>query len=220
MSNGAAPDGASDATPREEALHAAPNQAQRLPDDESRVMAAFLSELAERGWRDTTLLGVAGRAAMGIADLYPRFADKPALVDAFLRSTDRAMLAFDEADLEGQGHRERLFDILMRRLDVLVPHRAAAREIGRAALRDPRLALVMRHGLLRAMGWAIQAAGLDRSGLRGALRIRAVGQAYLRAMRVWYDDDDQSSRTMAELDRRLVAIDRLLGAPRGEAPGA
>ena len=50
---------------------------------------------------------------------------------------DREVLAGIDADMAEEPPRERLFDVLMRRLELLAPHKAAVRSLLRSALRNP-----------------------------------------------------------------------------------
>jgi hypothetical protein len=53
------------------------------------------------------------------------------------------------------------------------------------------------------MGWMLEAAGIDSSGIAGALRVRGLAFVWGAAFRVWLEDGEDQSKTMAELDRRL-----------------
>ena len=63
------------------------------------------------------------------------------------------MLAGVDPDMAEEPPRERLFDVLMRRLEVLAPHKEAVRSLLRSARRNPRLALALNahRGALAAM---------------------------------------------------------------------
>ena len=51
---------------------------------------------------------------------------------------------------------------------------------------------------------------LSAGGLRGALRIKALGLVYLATLRVWLrDDSPDMAPTMAALDRHLRRLDGL-----------
>ena len=63
---------------------------------------------------------------------------------------------------------------------------------------------------LQSLGWMLEAAGLDSSGFRGALRVRGLALVWAAAFRVWLDDGEDQAKTMAELDRRLRQAEDLL----------
>ena len=81
------------------------------------------------------------------------FASTLAIVAAHIKATDRAVLAADLSDMAEEPARERLFDVLMRRLEILAPHREAVRSLLRSARRNPPLALALNgtRGALAAM---------------------------------------------------------------------
>ena len=73
--------------------------------------------------------------------------------------------------------RERLFDVLMRRLEAMAPHREAVRSLLRSAMRNPPLALALNGFAARSQQWMLTAAGINASGPRGM--VRAQGLALL-----------------------------------------
>jgi hypothetical protein len=101
--------------------------------------------------------------------------------------------------------RERLFDVLMRRLEALAPHKAAVRSLGHAARSDPALALCVNGLTARSMAWMLTAAGISSSGLRGVIRAQGMACLYASVLRTWVNDDDPGlARTLAALDRELA----------------
>ena len=103
--------------------------------------------------------------------------------------------------------RERLFDGLMRGFDALQGRRGAALAIWNS--RDPGVTLLLagRAGLhLRRLAMA---AGADVSGVRGQLRLAALGALCLQAFTAWRADESADmAATMAELDRLLERAER------------
>ena len=57
-----------------------------------------------------------------------------AIYAAHVKEIDRRVLAGGEADVAEEPPRERLFDVLMRRLEALAPHKAAIRSLMRSAI--------------------------------------------------------------------------------------
>ena len=175
-----------------------------------RIITAALTLAAERGWRRVTLLDIARAAKLSLAELYRSYRSRGAILAAFVRHVDAAVLAQGEA--EGDSARDRVFDMLMRRFEVLRPHKAAVEAILRDAGADPLGALCGGPRLLRSMAWMLEAAGLASHGLRGLVRAKALALVYLSAMRVWLNDDSADmSRTMAALDKRLNRLETLAG---------
>lgn len=197
-------------------------------DVADRVIDAALVLAERRGWRGLTLAEIAAEAGVTLAELYAAFASKTAILAAFARRIDLAVLARDDPEIAEQPVRDRLFDVLMRRFDALTPYRPALRVILREGCADPATALCGACALARSMAAMLEAARLDSSGLRGLLRIKGLAAVYLATFRVWLGDDSaDQARTMATLDRRLAQAERAImlcrGFPRprrrGPAPG-
>lgn len=188
--------------------------AKKKPDISDRIIDAALALAAERGWRDLTLADIAGAAGLPLSKLYPVYPSKAAILRGFTRRIDVAVLAGEEPDAaggaSGGGARDRLFEVLMRRFDALQPHREALGNIVFDQARDPVSALCGLGRLERSMAAMLEAARLSAGGLRGLLRAKALGLAYLATLRVFLRDDSADlAATMAALDRNLGRLDRL-----------
>jgi AcrR family transcriptional regulator len=178
-------------------------------DIADRIVVAALVLAAEQGWRRLTIAEVGETAGVTKADLARHAPDKPALLDAFARMIDRAVLT-DPAPGEDEPARDRLFDLLMRRFDALSQHRAGTRAILRDLRADPVAALGQAKALERSMRWTLDAAGIGTRGLAGGLRTRALSVLYLIVLRVWETDDSEDlARTMKALDERLRQAEQL-----------
>jgi AcrR family transcriptional regulator len=180
--------------------------------EREKIIAAFLALLADQPFERISLADVAGRAGVSLAQLRGEFSSTLAIVAAHIKATDRAILAEDLSEMEEEPARERLFDVLMRRLETLAPHRQAVRSLLRSARRNPPLALVLNGLAVRSQQWMLAAAGLGASGPRGMIRAQALALLFASALRTWVDDEDPGqARTMAALDRALGRGQRFAG---------
>lgn len=177
-------------------------------------LRAFLHLVATRPLSRIDLAEVAAASGVALSEIRAAFADVDDLLAAFFRATDRHVLAEggpDAEDFAGEGPRERLFEVLMRRLDALEPHREAVRALAKAARRDPLLALRLLRLSARSQRWMLAAAGIDCTGLAGSVRAKGLVLLFARVLDVWLDDDDPGfARTMAALDRELANAGKLL----------
>ena len=169
--------------------------------------------LAEQPIEQIGLAEIAGRAGVTLSQLRGEFGSTLAILAAHIKEIDREVLAGGDADMAEEPPRERLFDVLMRRLEVLAPHKDAVRSLLRSARRNPRPgAGAQRHG------GALAAMDADRRRHR---RVRArtawcarkaLALLFARVLRIWVDDDDPGlDRTMAALDRALARGQRWAG---------
>jgi hypothetical protein len=122
------------------------------------------------------------------------------------------VLAGDDADMAEEPPRERLFDVLMRRIELLAPHKAAVRSLMRSAVRNPGLAVALQGMALRSQQWMLTAADIGAAGPRGFVRAQGLALLFASVLRTWVDDDDPGlARTMAALDRALARGQRWSG---------
>ncbi|HMA15555.1 MAG: TetR family transcriptional regulator [Bacteroidota bacterium] len=172
----------------------------------------------ERGWRDLSLADIAEAADVPLTHLYALFPSKQAILNGFSDRVDAAMLAEGMDGLDTPA-RDRLFDVVMRRLDALQPHKEALGIILQDQLRDPLGACCGLGRLRRSMALTLEAAGVSTTGCRGILRVKGLAAIYLATLRIWLrDDSEDMARTMAYLDGQLARVDALIGRLKSVRP--
>lgn len=165
-----------------------------------RIIAATLRLAAEKPWDDVLMKDIAEAAAIDLATLRREFPSKSAILSAFMRSVDDAVLASAPKFTEAENARDRIFDVVMARFDVLAPYKDALKSI--AAARPFDLDLARR--VMASQAWMLHAAGVRTDGVLGRSRVAGLASVYTSVMQTWLDDDDPgTARTMAALDRRL-----------------
>lgn len=189
-------------------------------DEAGAALEAAMRLAAEKGWRAVTLARVAARAGVPLERLRALHPSRDALLDAFARTIDEAVLAGGPPE-EAETARERLFEIMMRRFDALGPHRRALASIAAAARTDPCAALAGGRRLHASMRWMLEAAAIDATGLAGGARAAVLAAIHVDVLRVWLDDDSEDlASTMAALDQRLARVEALVEGWRRCRPSA
>ena len=179
------------------------------PDPRSAIIDALLELAAEYPWSGFGLAEVAGKAGLSLAELRAQFPSRGAILSAFARQTDMAVLEGVDKEMAGEPARERLFDVLMQRLAVLKPHRAAISALTRAFSRDPLALAAWNKVVVNSMQWMLVAANIGAEGPAGALRAQGLALAWSRIVKVWVQDEDPGiARTMTEIDRQLRSGER------------
>ena len=194
-------------TSRKSAARPAPKTRKPERDLSARekVVEAFLGLLAEKSIEQIGFAEIATSADVSLADLRDMFGSKIAILAAYMKEIDRAVLAGVSADMADEPPRERLFDVLMRRLDALAPHKAAVRSLARSAMRNPGLAFALNGLAVRSQQWMLTAADIGASGPKGMMRAQGLAMLFASVVRTWADDDEEGlARTMAALDRALA----------------
>lgn len=177
------------------------------PKDPRNAIIDALMELAsERNWEDITISDVAARANISLATFRDFYPSKGAVLAGFSRRIDHIVLEAAGGDeLAGEPQKERLFDVLMRRLDALAPYKLGLEAIFDWARRDPLAAASLNRVAINSMRFMLEAAGIDSEGPVGAFKLQGLALAWGRVLRVWFRDDDPGlAATMAELDRELT----------------
>ncbi len=180
--------------------------------EREKIIAAFLALLAEKSIEQIGLAEIAKEAGVSLTQLRGEFASALAMFAAHMKSIDRAVLAQDLGEMAEEPPRERLFDVLMRRLEAMSPHREAVRSLLRSARRNPPLAFALNGMAVRSQQWMLTAAGINASGPRGMVRAQGLALLFSSVLRDWLRDEDPGlARTMAALDRALARGQRFSG---------
>lgn len=184
----------------------------RGTSDRDKAIDALMALLAEHRFEQIGLAEVAGRAGVKLSQLRAEFGSTLSILAAHIKDIDRKVLAGGDTDMAEEPARERLFDVLMRRLEALAPHKEAVRSIMCSARRNPGLAFALNAMAVRSQRWMLEAAGIGASGPRGALRAQGAALMFARVLSVWIEDKEEGlDRTMAALDRGLNSAERWAG---------
>jgi AcrR family transcriptional regulator len=168
-----------------------------------RIIAAALRLAETRGWRELSLGEIAREAGIPLAVLRSTFQSKGQILAAFSRAIDQAVLEKFAAP-GADAARDRLFDVLITRFEIMQPYKAAIRRIRADLGSSFGEALGQLRPALKSQYWMLAAAGLSGEGGRGFLRVQGLLAIYAWVLPIWLDDDDPGlARTMAALDRRL-----------------
>jgi AcrR family transcriptional regulator len=186
---------------------------------DARIVAGLWQVVALRGWPGLTLARLVAASGVPAATLRARCPTPGHLLGLHALVVDQAVLA---GTVPGQGGtaRDRVFDVLMRRIDAMQPHRAGLLRLAEDAQRDPLLALTAAATLPRSMAWMLEAAELSAPcRLVAAARVQALTVVWLATLRAWRQDaSGDLGATMAALDRALDRAEQVARSLGLEAP--
>ena len=191
-----------------------------VSEEDSTIVAALWRVITRHGWPGLTTRRLAAEAGMETAQLRGRFPTRLDLLLLHGRVMDQAVMA---GTIPGQGGsaRDRIFDVLMRRLDAMQPHREGILRLFEDMRRDPLLALALAPHIGVAMRWMLEAAEIEAKSCEARLLALGLTGVWLATIRAWARDDSADmGTTMAALDSALDRAERIarpLGLLRGEA---
>jgi AcrR family transcriptional regulator len=180
--------------------------------ERERIIESFMDLLGRKPIEEIGFAEIAAGAGTSLTQLRGLFGSKLAIVADHIKQIDQRVLAGGDGEMAEESPRERLFDVLMRRIELLEPRKAAVRSLMRSCRRQPGLALALNGLAVRSQHWMLTAADLDAGGPRGAVRAQGLALLFASVLRTWvHDDDPGHARTMAALDRALARGQRLSG---------
>ena len=174
------------------------------PSPRDRIIEATMELAAERDWSDFGVTDIAKRAGLSLADFRDLYPSKGAVLAGFSKKIDRIVLDGTTSDLAEESDKERLFDVLMRRLDAMTPYRLGLEGVAEWVRGDTVAALALNGVALNSMRFMLAAAGIDAEGRTGAIKLQGLVIAWARVLAVWLEDREPGlARTMAALDKEL-----------------
>ena len=180
-----------------------------LPDaafDHALMTAAF-HLAAVKSWRAMNIAEAARAAGLSLDRARERCPDRNALLLRFGRLADQAALA--KTPTEGTV-RDRLFDLMMGRIDFLQGQRAGVLALLQVLPTDPATAMLLSCANRRSLAWMLNAAGVSTGGIIGHLRVSGMLAVWLWTVRAWQKDENMDlSATMAALDKGLSQAEGL-----------
>ncbi len=180
------------------------------PDTNHKLVTAALKLTAMHDWNQLTLEQIAKAAKVPVPQAIKLFATTNDILAAIVTYIDDKTASAIGKPLTQGTARDRLFEVMMARFDILQTHRAAIRNIITAVKRDPSLTRILLPAHARAMQAMLALSGLKQNGLKEVLATAGLLAIYGATLHSWeHDDTKDMSRTMAALDGHLKRADKL-----------
>jgi ubiquinone biosynthesis protein COQ9 len=188
-------------------------QTQDAASIKKSVIQSSLDLAADTPWADVTMHDIASHAKIEMAQMVTVFDDKIDILNAFGKQIDvQVATAMNGQVMADDSHKDKLFDVLMERFDVLNENRAAIISILNATTADPKQMVVAMPWICRSMNTMMDLADIPTNGWAGALRVMGVSGVYLKTLRIWISDEtDDMAVTMNELDTNLSRGEKIAG---------
>lgn len=174
-----------------------------------KMIAALLKLASERSWDFVDFADIADEAGVAINDAHEYFDDRSDILAAYGRRLDRKMLENCVMD-DDMSCREKIFDLLMERFDIVNEDRESILSILHGFKGDPKEAVLSFPHLGKSMCRTLDAAGIETNGIFGAVKVAGLTGIYLYTLKTWKEDESPDmARTMATLDKALDKAEML-----------
>ena len=169
--------------------------------DDTVVIRAAMDLCATQGWRSLSIEQIAQQADIPLDLLQTRFACKDDILNALFDQLDRSLMVVN--DMPDESVRDKLFAMMMERLDLAAPYRPALTRMRKEGL--------PRRTLCRSQQWLEQLLiKADTPARWRPIHGMALGAIWLMVLPTWFQDDSQDlAKTMAALDTQLGHAEHL-----------
>lgn len=183
-------------------------------DKRPRILKAAFDLAKAKGWENTTIADIAQKAKLPVETLYGYDCNTPKDILAMHNGMvdEKVILKFKKLSEDGEydntTERERLFDLMMMRMETLNEERESLQAILGGSPYKATMGIPTLH---RSMGRMLKAAGVDTSDpFRGEAKIIGLMGVYAAAIRTWTKDESGGlNSTMHNLDENLKRAERI-----------
>jgi len=170
-----------------------------------KMVVSMLTLASERSWDFVDFEDIMEHAGVDLQDAREHFDDRTDILIAYGRMLDRRMIEqceFGEDD--DISCREKIFDLLMERFDIVNEDRDAILSILHGFKGDPKEAILSFPHLGKSMCKTLTTAGIETNGIFGAVKVTGLTGIYLYALKTWKEDESPDmAKTMSTLDKAL-----------------
>ncbi len=170
------------------------------------LLKKALELIGEKGWAQFELKDLADNK-ISLAKVHQHYPSRLSLLESLGDYIDQTTLETMDAFDPSETQKDRLFSVMMTRFDALAPIKPAVKSLWQDAWKDPLTISCSLPMGINSLSWLLQASGIDTTGIRGALRIKAFGVCYLSTVWTWLSDETEGlDVTMAALDINLQRL--------------
>lgn len=175
---------------------------------QDHICDAALVLANEHGWDAVTMDSIASEINISFGEVVGICPTRGRLTSLLIKRIDTAvMYSLRQANVS-ESIRNRLFDVLMMRFDVLQKDRIAYSGLIKTLMRNPDLLLCQAPHVIHAMALVLTASGVQVNGLKGFACTQALVVVYWSVLRVWIKDESSDmTQTMATLDKELARLE-------------
>lgn len=175
------------------------------------ILAAALDVAASHPWEFVAMKQIADSAGLTVTEVTNRFQTKSDIVAAIIDALDTEVEEVFTVVDEDAPMRDRLFDVLMERIELANQDRAAHISFFKSFGWTKESSIADISLLKSSMTRMARCAGMETDGLFGGIQLAGLSLAYLWVLLTWMNDTSSDlGKTMAELDRTLGRAESLV----------
>ncbi len=177
------------------------------------IIRTAMNLAAEKGWRHITLYDIAAETRKSPADIIRATGGKHGILPHLFEHVNECLATDTDPDILTVPPRERVFDLMMRRLETLEEFKPGLKAVFADLKKDPVDAAGLLPPLGKSMMLMLELAGLSSSHCgKDMIKATVLAAIHLKVMHVWAEDDSpDNAHTMAELDRHLGKLESFVG---------
>ena len=177
----------------------------------NKILSAASEVAAIHPWEFVAMKQIAEAADLTVHEVIARFQTKSDIVAAIIDALDTEVEEVFSFIDEDAPMRDRLFDVLMERIEIASRNRAAHISFFKSFGWTKEATCSDITILKSSMSRMAKCAGMDTEGLLGGIYLSGLSLAYLWVLLTWVNDKSPDlGKTMAELDRTLGRAESLV----------
>ena len=174
------------------------------------ILDKVFSEIAEKGWKNFSLLKFSKSQKIPAQDLKFFFRSKNEVLDKFTKMIDyKVEHNIDVEEMKSTSKKDNLFELIMLRLEAMQSYKVALKNILSGAKEKPIILKRLSKNIINSLDFYLELSSYYDDTFVDFLKKNAIFLIYSLTFRVWLNDEsDDLSKTMAELDKLLSMADK------------
>lgn len=175
------------------------------PKGASVILDAAVQMIQQQGWKSFSLNNLAQQMGLPLGDIYALFPTKYLLLSALSHRIDQETLQRLTPDLDATtSDPDRLLDVLMARFEAAAPYKGAIQKLWEETWQDPLSYTTLIPLGFHSMVLLLDAAQVQKPGIRGMAQAKVFGVLYLALVRHWLTlEGDNPPAFMHHLDEMI-----------------
>lgn len=178
------------------------------------VLKPMFECIGKKGWKDVSLYELSQTTNLNLSDFYMLFFNKAEILKKFGAMIDQEILTQFESNADDDPH-DVMFDILMTRFELMTPYKKGVLAIYNDTIGHLNVDFIKTlPDILQSLSWMGSLVPQQNYNAFKKFTLLKLSYLYFQTTRTWlWDETDELSLTMVEIDERLKEIEQFSARP-------
>ena len=180
-------------------------------DKKFNLVKSSFNIIEKSGWTSFSLQKLSDTEKVPINEIKLFFKSEITILDEFSKMIDiKVEKSFDYEELTNTSVKDNLFELIMLRLEFMLPYRNALKNIKNSFKSDPLVAKSVAKNVMNSLDFYLELTNAFNDSFLDIFKKKSIFLIYSYIFMIWLEDDsDELSKTMSELDKLLTFSEKI-----------